>query len=216
MIRTALPGVLLLCLASCTGASPTGASAQAPDRAPPAVSPPTPAPARGAQANALATESLADFAKRIRVECTPKGRDLDCIGGKPENGDIYDVELRPDCGADGFFGGVANDAGAELRDALPPKDESTPAVLAAGQLVCIQAIGRVGQDPSYFYVASVPVADVPDCRGNQLCVTYGDRQAAGWKQDASGCHISPSGRPTNACPQGWVRREDIEDFSNGM
>lgn len=150
------------------------------------------------------------------MECTPNGSAVACIGGKPENGDIYDVELRPDCGADGYFGGVSNDAGAELRDALPPKDESTPAVFAAGQLVCIQAIGRAGQDASYFYVASVPVEDLRQCRGKRLCKTYGDRKAAGWQRDASDCYLSPTGRPADACPQGWVDSEDIEDFSNGM
>ncbi|AXK72830.1 hypothetical protein DWG18_11430 [Lysobacter sp. TY2-98] len=150
------------------------------------------------------------------MECTPKGRDLACIGGKPENGEIYDVELMPDCGPDGYFGGVANEDGAELRDALPPKDESTPAVLAAGQLVCIEAVGSAGQEPSYFYVAAVPAGDVLACRGNPLCVTYGDRKANGWKGDATQCHIASSGWPAGACPQGWVDGEDIEDFSNGM
>ncbi|WP_155914443.1 hypothetical protein [Lysobacter sp. HA18] len=150
------------------------------------------------------------------MDCTRNGQNLDCIGGKPENGDIYDVELMPTCGPDGFFGGVSDDKGTELRDALPPKDEATPAVLSAGQLICIQAIGRAGQDPSYFYVAAVPVADVPTCRGNRLCSTYADRSATGWHLDATKCHIASNGRPTEDCPQGWARREDIEDFSNGM
>jgi hypothetical protein len=161
-------------------------------------------------------EDPIEFATRIRVQCTPRGNSLACIGGKPENGDIYDVDLGPDCGADGFFGGVSSDAGAELRDALPPEDELTRAVLGKGQLVCIQAIGRAGQEPAYFYVAAVPVADVARCRGNPLCFTYGDRPVNGWKTHAAKCGIATNGRPTDACPQGWARREDIEDFSNGM
>jgi hypothetical protein len=158
----------------------------------------------------------AGFRKADRRRSRGKRANLDCIGGKPENGDIYDVELLPDRGADGLFGGVANDAGAELRDALPPKDELTPVVLGAGQLVRIQAIGRAGHDPAYFYVATVPVSDVAACRGNRLCSLYGDRQSRGWTLHATECHIASDGRPTDACPQGWAASEDIEDFSNGM
>jgi hypothetical protein len=215
MTRTITIAVAALLLASCKPTVPASTvlpASQPPDaaRAPAAA---TAGPQAGPAARA---ETLDEFAARIRVECTPRGTDLDCIGGKPENGDIYDVELRPDCGPDGFFGGVASETGTELRDALPPKDESTPAVLAQGQLVCIQAIGRVGQDPSYFYVAVVPVADVPACRGNKLCSLYGGRTVTGWHGDAAACHIGAGARPSGACPQGWVRREDIEDFSNGM
>ncbi|WP_407910282.1 hypothetical protein [Lysobacter claricitrinus] len=204
----------MLLLSACTGTDSSGAQPIQ------SVSPSPTAPHRpsadAAEAHAAPVESLAQFAKRIRVECTQKGGDLACIGGKPENGDIYDVDLRPDCGADGYFGGVMNDGGAELRDALPPNDASTPAVLGAGQLVCIQAVGSVGQDPSYFYVAMVPASDVAACQGNRLCSTYGDRKVSQWNGDATRCRIATNGRPTDACPQGWVRREDIEDFSNGM
>ena len=217
MIRTLASAAAALLLSSCTPAPSASASPDAPPRhvaAQPPV-PGHPAPA-SATSTPPATESLADFAKRIGVECTARGHDLACIGGKPENGDIYDVELMPDCGADGFFGGVASDAGTELRDALPPEDETTPAVLARGQLVCIQAIGRVAQDPSYFYVTAVPPSAIAACRSNRLCETYGTRTASGWHLDATKCHLSPGGRPTDACPQGWARREDIEDFSNGM
>lgn len=213
MNRITLISSAALLLVSCTGTVPTATPAAHAPRSPAAT---TSHPAGSAMSRATAVEAVPAFAKRIRVTCTPQGRDLACIGGKPENGDIYDVELRPGCGVDGFFGGVVNDAGAELRDALPPTDRTTRAVLGAGQLVCIQAIGRVGQDPAYFYVSAVRAADVPQCRRNALCATYGDRTTRQWNLDSSTCRIASNGRPTDSCPQGWARREDIEDFSNGM
>jgi hypothetical protein len=217
MTRVLTLAVAALLVASCKPTTPAPAATRAAQtpRSQPARPSVASAPTSGARLGAGA-ESLSAFAARIGVECSQEGARLACIGGKPENGDIYDVELRPDCGPDGFFGGVAAETGAELRDALPPKDEASPAVLAQGQLVCIQAVAGPGQDPSYFYVVAVPVADVPACRGNRLCVTYGDRAVAGWKGHSGVCHIAADKRTSNACPQGWARREDIEDFSNGM
>lgn len=214
MIRTAAVLAASVLLTSCNVAEPTGAKTASPTRSPSTM---VRQPAASTRPTAsVQLESLEDFAKRIKVDCTRKGQNLDCIGGKPENGDIYDVEMTPDCGPDGFFGGVASETGTELRDALPPKDDVTTAVLGQGQLVCIQATGSVGQDPSYFYVVAVPVANVAACRGNRLCSLYGDRHSKGWRLDTKTCGIASNGRPTDACPQGWARREDIEDFSNGM
>jgi hypothetical protein len=136
---------------------------------------------------------------------------MQCMGGKPENGDIYDVELMPSCGGDGFFGGVAARDGAELRDALPPKDESTPAILPKGQLVCIQAIARAGQQPEYFYVSTLHASAVAACKGNPLCEAYGDRPIE-TLASATPCPVTGDA----ACAAGWIDADAIEAFENGM
>jgi hypothetical protein len=133
------------------------------------------------------------------------------VGGKPENGDIYDVELRPDCGADGFFGGVAEKSGAELRDGLPPTDETTVAVLPKGQFVCILAIARAGQQPDYFYVTTIQTSAVPECKGNHLCDLYGDR-TVGMRMPPVPCPVTGD----TSCVAGWIDADAVESFDNGM
>ena len=199
-----------LLLAACAPTAPAPAASAAPrsHAAPPAsAATATDIPTRVD----VATESLEDFATRIRVECTPRGADLDCIGGKPENGDIYDVELRPDCSAGGFFGGVAEEGGAELRDALPPKDEVTLAVLPKGQLLCIEAIGRAGQQPEYFYVTTIRASAVAACKNNRLCDLYGDRRID-MKSNPAPCPLTGD----RSCAAGWIDADAVEAFENGM
>lgn len=217
MNRMAASLIAGLLLTSCMRESPTIDASRASSPRAQASKPTNAATSTGRGAGTgSVVESHAEFAKRIRVACSGRGVDLDCTAGTPENGDIYDVELMPDCGAYGFFGGVSNRAGAELRNALPPNDDGTLAVLGNGQLVCIQAIGRAGQDPAYFYAAAVPSAEVARCRDNKLCALYGDRPVQRWNLDTGACTLAPRNRPAAACPQGWVRRDDIEDFPNGM
>lgn len=160
----------------------------------------------------LDQSDLLAFAQHIGVQCeTRKGR-LDCLGGKPEYGDIYDVELMPDCGAGGFFGGVVEQKGAELRDVLPPNDKETQAVLSKGQIVCIRAIGRAGQQPSYFYVSTMPMSDIALCKGNRLCDLYGDR-AVQWHGSPTPC---PPPAMSSACAEGWIDADMVEAFENGL
>jgi len=121
------------------------------------------------------------------------------------------VELRPDCGADGFFGGVAEDSGAELRDALPPKDEVTFAILPKGQLVCIQAIGRAGQQPEYFFVTTIRASAIPACKGNHLCEIYGDRRVD-MRSKPVPCPVTGEA----SCVAGWINADAVDSFDNGM
>lgn len=165
-----------------------------------------------ADSPAIAESRLLEFARRIAVECDHRDGHLHCIGGKPENGDIYDVELRPDCGPDGFFGGVVEERGAELRNALPPKDTKTLATLSKGQIVCIEAIGRAGHDPSYFYVSTLPVVSIAACSGNRLCETYGDRKVENFSPPTP-CPVP--GRASK-CAAGWIDADMVEAFENGM
>jgi hypothetical protein len=212
MTRVLPLAVAALFLASCKPGTPAPAAPNAAStpRSEPARAPVT-ASTTPAASPAAAAESLAAFAARIRVECSQDRGNLTCVGGKPENGDLYDVELRPDCGPDGFFGGVAEESGAELRDALPPKDEKTLAVVPKGQLLCIEAIGRAGQQPEYFYVTTIQVPAVAACKGNRLCDLYGDRRVD-MKSGPSPCPVTGD----RSCAAGWIDADTVESFENGM
>lgn len=161
----------------------------------------------------LATTRHADFATRIGADCPSNGpSDAMCDGGN------YDVELRDDCSAAGFFGGVSAKAGSALLNGLPPKDTAVVGKLAKGQLLCIRAIARAGQNPNWYYVTALPVAAIAGCEGNALCTTYGDRPIA-WTQPARAratCTLRSMDRPDTGCASGWIDAEAVEAFSNGM
>ncbi|MCF5962265.1 hypothetical protein L2196_05785, partial [Xanthomonas perforans] len=108
--------------------------------------------------------------------CTDAMTATGCTAGNVDTGDFYDVEFLPDCGDKGFFAGVAQANGADLLDAVPVTGSSATATanLAQGQLVCVQAIGRAGQNPRYYYVAAIPASTVARCENTALCRTYGD------------------------------------------
>ncbi|XUP36878.1 hypothetical protein WAE31_02890 (plasmid) [Xanthomonas axonopodis pv. vasculorum] len=99
------------------------------------------------------------------------------MAGNIDAGDFYDVEFSPDCGDKGFFAGVAQANGVDLLDVVPVTGNSATATanLAQGQLVCVQAVGRAGQTPRYYYVAAIPASTIAKCKNNALCKTYGDR-----------------------------------------
>ena len=175
----ASPAALLLALAcGCTQGAAIAASAQA-------VSPAT---ANGA----LATpdrEGLLAFAARIGVTCetATTGGGLDCIGGRPEVGDYYDVELHPSCEADVNLARVGPHQ-VELRDRIPPIDQRTVATLDPGALLCVQAIGRAGEHVAYYYVKRIDQARVIACRAGEDC---------------------PQVRDVDSGNEGWVRAEGI-------
>jgi hypothetical protein len=155
--------------------------------------------------------SMPELAEQAAVHCSDPVTDDRCEAGD------YDVELLLDCGRDGFFAGVANEKGAVLVDKAPPEDTIQRATLPRGQIACIQAIARAGQNPAWYYVTALPVASIEACVGNPLCMTYGDRKVE-WHvpHEEEACHPTGSGRYAGACAAGWVRASDLDVFSNGM
>ena len=155
--------------------------------------------------------TLRELSTAASVEC--KNADT---GDGCEAGD-YDVELRPGCRRDGFFAGVSNEGGTVVIDKAPPDDTIRRATLAKGQLVCIQAIARAGQNPAWYFVTAVPADSVEACADNPLCEQYGDREIE-WHipQEGASCRAAGPGRHEGACATGWVRASELDVFSNGM
>lgn len=145
--------------------------------------------------------------KEVGGECADISAVNRCFAGD------YDLELIPGCGNSDFFAGVSNEGGALLVNRAPPDDTIKIATLSAGQLVCVQAIARAGQDPAYYYVRTTPVSEIPACTDNELCEKYGDRKIQ-WHVDATERGVSPKGRGSGA--SGWVDADDLDVFSNGL
>lgn len=154
--------------------------------------------------------ALRAFAKEIGVNCETAAGRLACIGGRPEVGDFYDVDLHPGCGNDGLFGGVIAVKGADLRDRIAPIDRRTTARFARGQLLCIEAIGWAGKHASYYYVRQVPAHSVAVCANNSaVCQGYGDRRVRNVATSSGSCAITSAGHLTTACAAGWIRGDDV-------
>ncbi|KQQ73244.1 hypothetical protein ASF73_10840 [Xanthomonas sp. Leaf131] len=89
--------------------------------------------------------------------------------------------------------------------------------LSQGQLVCIQGIGRTGQNPLYYYVVAVPASSVAKCKNNALCEQYGDRPIKRSKPAAGeACHAAAPGQYVGDCAKGWVSADALDVFSNGL
>jgi len=168
---------LLLMFAS--GCSQGGAIAGA---APAPSSPTRPAaPSASKESRLPSRATLLAFAARIGVRCEiAKGRDdLDCIGGRPEVGDYYDVELHPSCGESSMLARVGPQK-VELRDRIAPVDRRTEAIVQPGALLCVQAIGRAGEHASYYYVRRLDEAHATACTPGDACQTSRDFGDEGW------------------------------------
>lgn len=153
-------------------------------------------------------EALLSFAKEIGVSCQREEGRLACIGGRPEVGDYYDVDLHPGCGANAMFGAVIAPKGTDLRDRIAPIDRRTTARFTQGQLLCIEAIGWAGKHASYYYVRQVPASSVGACESNPTCRGYGDRPVRFTIKPPGSCAVSPEGQPTTSCAAGWIRGDD--------
>ncbi|WP_205393502.1 hypothetical protein [Xanthomonas hydrangeae] len=89
--------------------------------------------------------------------------------------------------------------------------------LAQGQLVCVQGIGRAGQNPLYYYVVAIPASSVAKCKNNALCEEYGDRPIKRLAPAAGdACHAAAPGQYVGDCAQGWVSANALDVFSNGI
>lgn len=208
--------VLLLALSACSNgqsAAPAAVAAATPapaKQAPPAVSPP---------ADATSNDPVQQLLQSSGVQCEDGKTARNCTAGNLDAGDYYDVELTADCGAQGFFAGVADAKGTPALTVVPTTgSHATPrATLSQGQLVCVQGIARAGQNPMYYYVVAIPADSVAKCKGNALCKQYGDRPIQ-WASPANGdaCHATAQGRYAGNCAQGWVSASALDVFSDGM
>lgn len=178
------------------------------------VAPPAALPADASQGN-----DLANFAKALRVQCEDASKGRGCTAGNMEAGDFYDIELSPNCSAEGFFAGVS-EPDAPLLDTLPVTGSKAQinARLSDGQFVCVQATARAGQQPAYYYVVGLPVASIPACRGKPICNQHGDRPITFVAQHKSGkaCALIDGTRPEGDCAQGWIEPQKLDVFSNGI
>lgn len=220
--RVALVPGLLLALGACAAgdssnpAAVSPAAVAAPAAAPVPVSAATAVPV---STPAVARDGLAALIRASAVTCSNASAGTGCTAGDADSGDFYDVELSPDCGDQGFFAGVAEAKGVETLDAVPGSGSkaSATAKLSKGQLVCVQGIGRTGQNPLFYYVVAIPANTVGKCKGNALCDTYGDRPISGMKGTrGEACHVAAPGHYAGSCAQGWVSADTLEVFSSGM
>jgi len=179
--------LLLAGICSCTGASAKPVAAAT--------------PAHAAARTPSATATLLAFARQIGVTCDNGQEPLKCIGGRPEVGDYYDIELHPGCGDDGWFAAVIASQGADLRDRIAPTDRTTLARLYKGELLCVQAIGRSGEHASYYYARQAACVAVAACNGF-------DNSSATSARPPASCSNPSDARP-NACAAGWVRAEAV-------
>ncbi|MCC5073675.1 hypothetical protein [Xanthomonas campestris] len=210
-----LPG--LLAVSACS------AGESAPAATPPVTSTASasaPAATRApASSGASLNDRLATLLQASGVQCADANMAKGCTAGNVDAGDFYDVELSPACDDAGLFAGVAQASGVDALDAVPTTGSSVVARarLAQGQLVCIQAIGRAGQNPLYYYVIAIPADSVAGCKNNPVCRTYGDRPIQRSKSATGGsCHAAAPGQYVGNCAQGWVGADALDVFSNGI
>ncbi len=206
---------LLLALAACAAGESSNSAASSPATTAPAAA----STARPGTAPVSADNGLAALIRASRVTCSNGSAGTGCTAGDVDSGDFYDVELSPDCGDQGFFAGVAEAKGVETLDAVPSSGSKATATakLSKGQLVCVQGIGRTGQNPLFYYVVAIPANTVGKCKDNALCDTYGDRPIN--NRVATGgeaCHAAAPGHYAGNCAQGWVSADVLDVFSNGM
>lgn len=224
LARLAIVPGLLLALGACAAGDSSAPATSAPAAATPAAAPATPAAAPATApatvpSAAPAADGLASLIQASGVKCSNASTGSGCTAGDVDSGDFYDVELSPDCGDQGFFAGVADAKGVETLNAVPSTGSkvSVTAKLSKGQLVCVQGIGRAGQNPLFYYVVAVPAATVGKCKGNTLCDTYGDRPITGLANTGGeACHAAAPGHYAGNCAQGWVSADVLDVFSNGM
>ncbi|KLD79291.1 hypothetical protein Y886_05415 [Xanthomonas hyacinthi DSM 19077] len=113
---------------------------------------------------------------------------------------------------------MAQAKGADALDRVPTTGSNARprARFAQGQFVCIQGIGRAGQQPLYYYVMAVPTGSVAKCNDNALC-SNGDRPIQRTVQGSGGaCRVTAPGIYAGDCAQGWVSADTLDVFSNGM
>ncbi|WP_369940885.1 hypothetical protein [Xanthomonas medicagonis] len=221
-LRSSLPRTLalaatLLLLAACNAGEPPATTAPAAAPATPAAQPAKPAPA-GTTPAAATADAMQALIQASGTQCPDATGSRGCEAGNLEAGDFYDVDLSPQCDAYSFAG-VVRDEGVDALDRVPTTGSASQARahFAPNQFVCVQAIARAGQNPMYYYVVAVPTASVEQCKGKDICSTYGDRPIQRRVPGQGGaCRLAAPGIYVGDCAQGWVSAEALEVFSNGI
>ncbi|XQA69220.1 hypothetical protein ACM9XB_17060 [Xanthomonas sacchari] len=179
----------------------------------------TPVRASTASQTAHQDDGVAALAESLHLRCENAAKGNGCVAGNMDAGDFYDVDVSPDCGADGNFAGLA-ERDATLLDALPVTGSKVQvtAKLSDGQFVCILATAHAGQQAAYYYVVAVPPASVGACNGKPICNQYGERPIDFVTQRKQGkhCTIAGNARPEGDCAQGWIEPRKLDVFSNGL
>ena len=157
--------------------------------------------------------ALLAFAKQIGVSCERHEGKLACIGGRPEVGDYADVDLHPECGADGWFGVINAKHPVELRNRISPLDTRTLATLTQGQPVCIRAIGQVEGQAFYYFATAVPKAAVSQCTANVAC-NPPTPPVIRWtsKKPVAACRADNQDS-LRECASGWIQADELSRLS---
>lgn len=153
------------------------------------------------------------FLAKIGAQCKNPETGQGCIIGNMEAGDYYDVELNPGCSENGVFGGVIAN-GPALLDTLPVTGSNAreTARLSKNQLLCVQAVARAGQTPSYYHVVALNPSQIEACSHQPACSRYQavHIELAGQSSSGNECTLDSDLRATDGCAQGWIDADSVE------
>lgn len=160
--------------------------------------------------------TYSELAKALSLNCEDADKGRGCTMRNANSEDRFTVTLHPGCGKEGIFVVVNNaEDGAELWG-TPPGVEMR-ATLSKGQVVCIQATAYIEGEitPFYYYVTTVPLEMLEDCRGAAACEKYADPPITSHvPHPGPVCRTTGPWSDEGVCAAGWIRAENIAGFFN--
>jgi hypothetical protein len=126
------------------------------------------------------------------------------------------IDAGDDCTSNMSFGAVVADNGVTLEDSFKPSAGKPVAHVGVNQLLCLLGMQRKEGVLVRALVMAVPTRTVKLCKGNELC--EGADAKIEWKRPVNGtpCTLKPNGHYMGDCATGWVKGEDIEEYSMGL
>jgi hypothetical protein len=126
--------------------------------------------------------------------------------------DESDFELSPDCSVRANYATVRNPKGTVMLSRVPPQNNVVRSTISFGQLLCVQAIARIKNYPSYAFVTAIPSVRPSDCLS---CAGFGTRKIV-WQvpHKEQSCKEVAPGRFEGGCAIGWVDADDLELLEN--